>query len=440
MKWQAYTGQLPWVKEALDEPSNNENAGDGSNENNKKKRRKRKRYDLVIGVAADDVGLMVGEGRGDGNDNDEDDEYETNKSIPEDVLTKVKFGKSVVCESAVFSSRGLVTGSSDGLIEIWDASSSYRDLNTDDYPFQKENAMGHQDTAILCLSLSADEEILASGDTLGQVKVWKSRSGKCLRQFRAHDGAVTSLSLSRDASKVLTGSSSGICREFGVLHNTVLNELEGHSSYVYACRYILNWTFLEDKNPQSAAGEVWIATAAADGTVRLWKKGVCVRILQPPPTAAGTKSLRLGNSSIAVDPTLIMSDVPAIHSLIPLVGQENHMLLVPRASVAFLVDLEGTVLQVFEADADDTQFVAATASSWAVYLTTTNGDCMIFAIRSGKHVKTIRDFSNESTSKTSTDHRRAEISSIINHPFKPSVLAAFSNDRTQKKGVLAVWK
>jgi WD40 repeat protein len=437
MKWQSHTGQLPWVKEVLHDP---ETTGDNIDERaTKKKRRKRKRYDLVMGEAAADIGIMVGEGVGGSGGGDDDDEYEARESIPQGILSKVKFGKSVVCEAAIFSSLGLVTGSSDGLVEIWDPTSSYRELNTVDYPFQKDNAMGHNDTAIMCLSISTDEEILVSGDALGRVKLWKTVSGKCLRQFQAHDGAVTALSLSRDASKLLTGSSSGICREFGVLNQTVLKELEGHTSHVYACNYILNWTFSEDKNPQSAAGEGWIASASADGTVRIWKRGICVRILQPPPTT-GRRSLSLGKSSFVVDPTQVMSESPAIHGLIPLVGQYSHLIVVPRSSMAYLVNLEGTLLQLFEAETGDADFVAATASSSVVYLTTTKGDCLVFSIRSGKHLKTIRDFSKESTSKTNTDHRSAEISSIIHHPFKPSIVAAFSNDKTQKKGILAVWK
>jgi len=65
---------------------------------------------------------------------------------------------------------------------------------------------------------------------------------------------------------------------------------------------------------------------------------------------------------------------------------------------------------------------------------------MVFSLRTGKLLQTISQFGPDSTSKTNNDRRVAEISALVHHPFKPSVLAAYSNDKTQKKGVLTIWK
>ncbi|KAL3904449.1 MAG: hypothetical protein SGILL_010065 [Bacillariaceae sp.] len=421
MKWQSHTGQLPWIKDVYYEET------DGG----EKKRRKRKRYNLVMGeVAGGDRSLMVG---------DEilqvDDDEEDREAVPRDILAKVKFGKSSVCESALFFEKGLITGSSDSLIEIWD--NGYKELNTTDYPFQKEHAMGHSDSPVLCMDLSNDGEILVSGDAAGKVKIWKMATGKCLRQYQAHDASVTALALSRDASRVLTGSASGICREFGLVTQNVLQVYEGHTSYVHACRYVLGWKFANDKNPQTGDAERWVVTASADGTVRLWQKGIQIRIMQPPRDM-NPKSAK--SISLTVDPTTIMSECPAIHTVAPIPGDESRILVVPRSSEAYLVNLEGTVLQLYQADVKETVFLAATATANVVYLVTSKGDCLIFSLRNGKLVKTIREFALDSTTKTNTEHRIADISSVVHHPFKPSTLAAFSNDKTQKKGILAVWK
>ena len=431
MKWQSHTGQLPWVKEICDE--------DGLELTNKnsRKRRKRKRYDLVMGKVAGDRHVSVG----DESDIDEfEEEGEDLVDIPQDTLSKIKFGKSAVCESALFFSGGLITGSSDSLIEIWDPKCGYKELNTVDYSYQKQHVMGHTDASVLCMAVSNDGEILASGDAVGKVKVWKIANGKCLRQYQAHDTSVTALALSRDASRILTGCASGICREFGIVTQTVLQVYEGHTSYIQNCKYVLDWEFADDKNPQTAAPEQYIVTSSADGTVRVWKKGLMIRILQPPPDYLKSIQLKGKSLSLVVDQTSVRTECPAIHSIAQIPGEDSRMLIVPRSSTAFLVNLQGTVLQVYNSESSEAVFLAGSITSKLVYLASSTGHCLVFSLRTGKFLQSIRDFALDSTSKTNNERRAAEISALIHHPFKPSTLAAFSNDKTQKKGVLTVWK
>lgn len=440
MKWQSHTGQLPWIKEVINDDEEQEGSSillDGEDKGRrKKKKRRRKLYDLVFGEVSGDTNIMVGEDPSmyRGRQHDEDDR----EAIPHDILAKIKFGKSAVCESALFFERGLITGSSDSLIEIWDGNSSYKDLNTTDYPYQKDLVMGHTDAAVLCMCISNDGEVLLSGDSNGRVKIWKLATGKCLRQYQAHDTSVTTLALSRDTSRLLTGSSSGICREFGIVSQNVLQVYEGHTSYIYSCQYVLEWTMADGKNPLSATATSWVVTSSADGTVRLWQKGLAIRILQPTPDLRPPT----GDTpySIVVDAVQIQHGCPAVHTVSPIPGEESRMLVVSRSAVAYLVNIEGKVLQEYKADTADSIFVAATVTSKLAYLATAKGDCLVFSIAKGKLLHTIREFALDSTSKTSTDHRMAEIVSLIHHPSKPTVLAAFSNDKTQKKGVLAVWK
>jgi WD40 repeat-containing protein SMU1 len=428
MKWQSHTGQLPWIKEIYYDKTSDDAPSS-------KKRRKRKKYNLVMGeIAGGDPNSVVGDD--DSSAMNHEDEEQEKDAIPQDILAKVKFGKSAVCESATFFSRGLITGSSDSLIEIWGA--EYKDLNTTDYPYQKEHAMGHNNAAVLSMDVSNDGEVLVSGDSTGKVKIWKLANGKCLRQYQAHDSPVTSLSFSRDASRVLTGSASGICREFGIITQNILQVYEGHTSYICACRYVLQWSTGGDKNAQLTAAESWVVTASADGTVRIWQQGMAKRILQPPKDAASMKLVQL--RSLIVDPTHILSECPGIHTLIPVPGDESRMLVVPRSSLAFLVDIQGTVLQVYSADSSETEFLSGAVTSYVTYLVSSKGECLVYSLRSGKLLKTIKDFSLDSTAKINSGQRIAEVSAMIHHPFKPSVLAAFSNDKTQKKGILTVWK
>jgi WD40 repeat protein len=229
------------------------------------------------------------------------------------------------------------------------------------------------------------------------------------------------LDWSPDASRLLVASAEGVCREFGIVSQHVLQEYLGHTSCIHSCRYLSHGT---------------VVTCSADGTVRLWKQGQCFQILQPQGAAPATVG-----SSVVVDTTTILTESPAILTISEIPGAPNQLLMVPRAPVAYLVDVVGgTVLQSYSVSAPDAVFCAATVTVDWVYLCTTAQDCLVFEIKTGRLETTIRDFGVESTSKTTTtDRQTAEISQLAHHPFKP-MLAAFSNDKTQKKGVLTVWK
>jgi WD40 repeat-containing protein SMU1 len=353
-------------------------------------------------------------------DYDDDDDYDT-EAIPTDILQTVKFGKVATCEAAQFLNQGLITASSDGLIEVWDNNnnnSNTATLNTKEYPYQEDSAMGHDDAAVLALAISNDQSILASGDATGKVKVWNLATGQCLRQYQAHNESITCLALARDASRVLTASASGTCREFGMVRQNVLQEYTGHASYIHSCHYAHDGTF--------------VVTSSADGTVRLWQQGQCRRIFQPPPQHDSSSA----TTSLLVDPTGIRTESPAIHTAIP-IPNSNNLLVVPRSSTAYLVDFEGTVVQRYQAETPDHLFCAACVSHSWVYLCTVT-HCLVYSLAKGTLHKTIRDFGTDSTAKT-TGVNAAELTHVLHHPFKP-LLAAFSNDKTQKKGVLTVWK
>ena len=120
------------------------------------------------------------------------------------------------------------------------------------------------------------------------------------------------------------------------------------------------------------------------------------------------------------------------------------MIIVPRGVRAFLVNYHGTVLRTFEdnASANGKVFVAAAVSPsnhW-LYCVTEDGVCCVFDVATGKPETSLRSFGEETTSKSKDGGGHdAEITALVHHPHK-GILAAFSNNKGQKKGQLVLWK
>ena len=68
---------------------------------------------------------------------------------------------------------------------------------------EEEEIMMHED-AVHCLAFSRDSELLASGSAKGEVKVWKVRTGRCLRKFpSAHTAAINFLQFAKDGTQLM---------------------------------------------------------------------------------------------------------------------------------------------------------------------------------------------------------------------------------------------
>jgi len=507
IKWQVHSGEMPLVKEVWmddddDVEDTNDNDGDDNDEeddnddeakkhkkrkksnNDMKKNKKKKKFDLVFGQV--DIATTNSSSAISTSTSKHKNAIKlSHERIPLDPYSTIKFSKKTVVTSAMFyndvntQKTPLITGSSDGFIEIWDEDSKYKQLRLD-LEYQKKDELmchyGDEDDdddddhgksgkeknslvpSILTLKINLDGTMLASGDSQGSIHIWNIQTGKCLRTFdKVFGGAVTCLDFSRDgeeSSRILSAGQDGSCREFGLRTRRMLKEFQGHTSFVNSCHYVMTE---KDKNGGTLGASIQhipllVVTSSADGTVRVWngRSAEVIHVLNPT-LASTTLNISLSSGGSASGGDLVSKN---IHTILPLHTPANTMIVIPRGPKAYLVTYEGVLLRTFDNDIVSTKsnkrnrndsneiskddFVAGVLSpsnAW-LYTVTSGGTCICFDVSSGKIEKKILDFGIESTGSEKTS---IEISGINHHCHK-GILGAYSSSSSLKRGLFTLWK
>lgn len=444
VRYQSYTGVLPrvrriWHADEDDEDDEDDNKTptqdqpeSSKQKKKKKKTKKRKVFDLVLGTVE-----RTASGANSNTAGKQGKKVEAmgfNKA-----LATVKFGKHAVCEVACYTPDGnsLITGSSDGLMEVWDTANNAYTLRAD-LPYQQQqstqdeddnaNGLGHAD-AVTALTVSADGTLLASGTVTGEVTVWRLDSGRALRRLSL-GSAVGYLCLTPDAGRVLAAGGSH-CVEFGLRTAQRLREYGHGEGSLTGCGYHV--TTADDRL------RVW--TAAADGCLR-WYDAATAAFLAAwrcphDDVSVGTSVVVDGGTT--ADPMIATS--PALTTVL-YVATLSCFVLVPRSSRAYLVNAEGTLVRVFSGTGkdDDSVICAATLSpgrQW-LYAVREDGSCAVFDVTTGELEKSVSDVAKETVAKV-REGGSVELSTLVPHPHKTHV-TCFSSDKRQKKGQLVVWK
>jgi len=460
VKWQCHTGAFPAVQKLFQDLVENENDDDGGGKKKKKKRKSpEQKFDLVLGNV-DLVGSSDNKKHKRKSSSTKDGVIV--ERIPSRAKQTIRLGKKSYIESAIFlpDGSGLITGSSDGFIEVWgertrsgDNESSlnsllqndidFEKLRTSDLQYQKNDELMMQDSSILAMGISHDGTMLASASSYGDVCVWKIADGRLLRKLeRTHGGsgsndrgcAVTCIQFSPDGSKVLTGGHDSTCREHGLLSSKMIKEFRGHKSYINCCSYVVlpNSSIVTRSESNGERNFLAVVTASADGSVMIWncRSAEPLREIIPPISTSSNRSIH--------DTESIFSN-RSIHTVIHLHSPPNTMIVVPRSDRAFMMSLSGSILQTYvRDDVQDTELLAATVSpsnQW-LYISANDGKCIVFDLNSGKVEKILTSFTQECVGKSNTN---CEISGILHHPHF-SFIGGYSNDKSQKRGMLSIWK
>ena len=161
------------------------------------------------------------------------------------------------------------------LVQVWDIERAKVRL---DLPYQAQDDFMMHEEPVLALTFSRDSELLASGSHGGHIKVWRLRTGQCVRRFnKAHSQGITCLAFSTDGTQVASGSFDAVGRVHGLKSGKTTKELRGHTSHINAVVY----------SPDGGR----IVTGSSDGSVRVWdaKSSECTGKFVAPTPSVGVE-------------------------------------------------------------------------------------------------------------------------------------------------------
>ena len=181
----------------------------------------------------------------------DDDNVEDNRfsillwEVPNEKLHFSLKGHTDNINALAFTSNGkmLASGSDDGTIRLWDASSGTEMLN-----------LSSEKTQVL--AFSANRKMLASGSKDGTIHLWDITTGKQLSPFKEQKGYCSILAFSIDNKILANGTRNGAIYLWDISTGNKLFALKGHTDWVSALSF-------------SSDGKT-LASRSSRGVIFLW--------------------------------------------------------------------------------------------------------------------------------------------------------------------------
>lgn len=153
-------------------------------------------------------------------------------------------------DASKVSSRHIVSAAYDQTIKAWDLKRGHC-ISTITLP---------SNCNALCISM--DGQTLCSGHVDGNLRLWDFQTGKLISEAAAHSHAITSVSLSRNGSIVLTSGKGNLHNLFDMRSLEVCGTLRANGN-----RVVSNWS-----RSCISADDNYIAAGYTDGSVYVWSR------------------------------------------------------------------------------------------------------------------------------------------------------------------------
>jgi len=315
----------------------------------------------------------------------------------------IKFGKKTKVNCCHFVSDYLVTGTTDGFVEIYDYVTGK--LNKE-LLFQANDEMIVHEDSVTCVNTKVQPSgiLLVTASLDKTIKIWNMLTGKCLMKI-ATPSAVNVIYFSNHDNTIISGYPNGSIKVHGLTSGGVeLKDFSGHRSFVNSII-------------QFDDGEK-ILSCSSDGTIRLWnfKSLSCERVYS-------AESMRKNDEMDESDNKQFDSSHLPIHQIMLYPFSKNHVLVCYPCNWITVMDLEsGKETFRFVSSKKEDEFVSFSIESSHLYGVTSTNKCFVFQMP--EHVTQKLDEVSPVRIDTDLQHKKP-VTGILQHP-KESIIATFS--------------